>query len=239
MDISSLQLCARFARTPNALNYCGTSRAESAISDCLLKGNCAEFTKELKKFKALHSYLTVIAKKHKRGISDYEVVEAYWIGNKLLNGFDRKDFAKLLSEFAKQGVPQAFIEELEKKSRLQGFEFIPHHSFNVVFVGVGNITGSVEYNIENVNNCLIREGKVIKVGRGKVRLKTRHLIKSGEKFVFTPSEEEFTFDKNLLPNIRGCDHLAVHWGEGCYALTEKQKDSLDFYNRKIISSVVL
>lgn len=156
MDIKALQLASRFSLSPNALGYCGRKSAVKKLKRCIDKGKCAGVEQELKKFIVLYPYLRTISEITGLPEFDYRVIEAYWLGNDLLKQVRAKHYAILLKNFAKQGVPKWLIEELkQKKPRV----FIPNHVFQVTHVGVGKASGSVPYNKETINNCLITINK--------------------------------------------------------------------------------
>ncbi|MBI3887979.1 hypothetical protein HY310_02830 [Candidatus Microgenomates bacterium] len=152
MDTKALQLACQFALPPNSLGYCGSKTGTSKLLKCKNSGVCDGVEEELKKFIVLYPYLKTIGEITKKDPFSYEVVEAYCLGNDLLSKVKNTDFKILLKNFKDQGVPDFLIKELKESPPKK---FIPTHTFQVLFVGVGKASGSVPFNLETVNNCLI------------------------------------------------------------------------------------
>lgn len=150
MDTAGLRLACQFALSPNILGYCGSKMAR--LEDCVEKGMCDHVVKELKKFIVLYPYLKTLAEITGKKPFDYDVVEAYWLGNDLLKMAGLKHYKILLKNFRKQGVPVWLLKELKNNPPKK---FIPTHAFQVLFIGVGRASGSVPFNLKTVNNCLI------------------------------------------------------------------------------------
>jgi hypothetical protein len=148
----ALKLACQFALPPNSLGYCGSKTGTQKLKNCRDGKSCAGVEKELKKFIVLWPYLKTIAEITKKSPFDYEVVEAYCLGNDLLKKVELKHYSLLLKNFKKQGVPNWLVKEL-KNNPLK--KFIPTHAFQVLFVGVGRASGSVPFNRNTVNKCLI------------------------------------------------------------------------------------
>lgn len=164
MDIRALQLEARFSLPPNSLGYCGKDSAAGKFKECIIKGKCKGVVEELKHFIVLYPYLETLAEITKLPIFSYEVIESYWIGNDLLEKAKPEHYDLLLKNFEKQGVPDFFVKELQQKPPKV---FIPNHLFQVLHVGVGRASGAVPFNLQSINNCMIRWGNVIKLIDGK------------------------------------------------------------------------
>jgi len=162
MDKKALQFCARFALQPNLLGFCGRNSAPAKLFDCIVNGNCDGVREELEKFIVLNPYLQTIAEITGKDPFSYEVIEAYWLGNDLLKQIKLEHYQILITNLAKQGVPDFLIAEIKNKIPK---EFIPIHLFNILHVGVGKASGSVPFNLGSINNCMVRWGKVSSKGK--------------------------------------------------------------------------
>ena len=86
--MKGVELAARFAYITNFLRYCGPEEASKQFNEYIEKqDNEKDVEASLKKFEGLYPYLSSIAEKTGKIFTDYDVVEAYWIGNKLLDKF--------------------------------------------------------------------------------------------------------------------------------------------------------
>lgn len=152
MDAKALQLICRFARSPNKKGYCGRGSAEDKFNKCIKFGICDGVEEEIEKFIVLNPYLETIAKLINKPKFSYEVAEAYIFGNDELLKIKNSGYKLLLKNFKKQGVPDWLIKDLAKHPPKK---FIPTHLFQVLHVGVGRASGSVPFNKETIDNCMI------------------------------------------------------------------------------------
>lgn len=226
------QLCSRFAYRPNQLKFCGKTSATEKLLRCIQNGDCSGLEKEITKFKALHSYLKLIADKFRLPLLHYKVSEAYWIGNSLLDQFEQNDFCELVELFAFHGVPDFFLKELKEKFENSGMRFLPHHSFSVLFVGVGQVTSSVRYTLENINNCLIRWGTIREIQNTKYKIKAIRLVR--EKGILEMKNAHEVVEKGHEDNLKVGDIVATHWGSISIKLNEDQLQKLENYTRLLI-----
>jgi hypothetical protein len=204
-------IVTRYSFITNKLRYCGPHDSYLEFLEYIKtkdKKLISKIKDQIKKFEGLYPYLELIAKKHDLDPFDEKVIEAYWIGNDLLDSFDEKDLQEMIMALTKRGLPKTYAKKL-----CDGVpkNMVPHHSFNVVYVGVGKVTGSVEFNIKNINNCLIRHGEVINVGKLTVTLKHRPYVFKDNKIVLGKDViEEFEY----LPefnNLEVEDIVSIHW----------------------------
>src|SRR3989338_6132626 len=133
--MKGIELAARFSYITNSLRFCGPKEASK-------------------------QFLQYLSKKNNKDIFDYEVIEAYWIGNKLLDNFTDDDNKKIIKKLMQRGLPKSIGLDLIKNLPSG---LVPHHNFNVMYVGVGRLTGSVETNLQNMDNYRISYGKVLEV----------------------------------------------------------------------------
>jgi len=239
--MNSLDLISRFAFSPNKLGYCGLDSAQQAFYDCIVDGRCSTVREEVKQFKGLYPYLKTIGEVLDKDWLDYEVVEAYVLGNDCLKKFKVEHYDLLVKNLADQGLPGFFIEEVAKKKPKA---FIPLHLFNVLHIGVGQITGSVEYNLENVNNCMVRWGKVTEVDmkRELARVKINSLIipKRGSqgKYQISNYKYQTNFTPEFVPGLQVGDMVAVHWGQVVKVLEDEEVKSLEKWTKYLLKALV-
>lgn len=231
---SGVRLCSRYSRVPNSLGYCGPESVQKDFIDCITRGNCRNAESALKKFEGLYPYLELIAAKHGKTQFDYEVVEAYWLGNSLLEGFSREEFSKHLDSLVAVGLP-SFISEKLKKNLPENP--MPMHLFNVVFVGVGNITGSVKPNIQNMDKCRVSWGKVVEMNEKTAVIRYAPMVEKEKKAVIGRETEKIVTYDSRITQISIGDLVTVHWDTICEILDSKRKEKLQFYTEKVLESI--
>ena len=231
--MKGIELAARFSYITNALEYCGPKEAGKQIKEYILRRDNEKYLiKSLSRFEGMYPYLKAIADKNKKDVFDYDVVEAYWIGNSLLDSFEDKNIKKIILTLIERGLPKSIGAKLIADLP-SGFK--PHHSFNVFYVGVGRITGSVETTLHNMNKCMISCGKVVNLRKNKILIKTKNIVKKNNKFSFgEETAKTVSFMPELIKNIKKNDFVAVHWDFAPVKLTSKQVKNLDKYTEKTL-----
>lgn len=231
--MDGLELAIRFSYVTNTLQYCGPRDAENIFIRYLeKKDNADEVRKALTRFEGLWPYFSTIAERHKMDLLDHAVVEAYWIGNDLLDSMTRKDNQIIIEKLMKRGLPNSIGGRLIKDMP-EGL--VPHHCFNVFYVGVGHTTGSVETNLSNMNNCRPAWGTVVELLSNALIVNSQSIIMERGKLVVGPDETKTAvFLDKLLPKVKNGDVVALHWGMACTVLTKKQEKNIEKYTNKIL-----
>ncbi len=154
------------------------------------------------------------------------------MGNDELKKVKQKDYFLLLDNFTRQGVPDFFIEELKAKKPKQ---FIPNHLFHVLFIGVGKASGAVPFNLNSINNCMIRWGKVQKLSKKEAIVNLNSLKAKGDKAYFlTKIRTSIPFNPKFTPDLKVGDLVAVHWNLIVKILTKKEEKNLRYWSTKEI-----
>jgi hypothetical protein len=232
INIKALQLASRFSLTPNILGYCGRESAGRKFKNCIIHGNCHEVEEELKKFIVLYPYLKTISKISGLPVFSYPVIESYWFGNNLLKKVNIEHYQILIDNFVKQGVPDFLIKQLQKK---QPKKFIPHHLFQVIYVGVGQASGSVPFNTQSINNCMIRWGKIIKVNKKTANVDVIYLSEIKNKYIIKNKIEKIAYDNKIIPGLKKGIDVAVHWQQIVKILTPGEEKNLKYWTNQIFS----
>ena len=233
--MDGVALCARFSIATNRLRYCGPSDAEPDLYRAITtdEGH-VEARAHLSRFEALMPYLEAIGRKHGLDPFDRRVVEAYWVGNSLLDALDSSDFRDLLDALVRRGLPRSLSRRLG--------DHLPsrplfHHAFHVSFVGVGNVTGHVETTLANMEACrpawgtvCAREGATLRVERSSWAVRDARLAAGPPKIV------EVSFDPRVVPDVRIGSTVALHWGWSALQLDDAQRGALEEYSRRAIES---
>lgn len=227
------ELCVRFSYITNKLRFCGPEEAQPSFYRYLTKkDNKDEVRKDIERFEGLLPYLKAIAGKAGKDILDDEVVEAYWLGNGLLDDFDDEDMKAIITALTKRGLPRSMGKKLIADLPSG---FFPHHDFNVFYVGVGNITQSVDATLQNMDNCRISCGKVMEVvSKDTCMVMTRPLGKKGNQFRLGEEEPKTAVFLPEVTQLKEDDLVALHWGFIPMVLEEKQVENLQKYQQRLL-----
>ncbi|MFJ4918851.1 DUF6390 family protein [Streptomyces sp. NPDC088725] len=223
MSARGALLFARYAYPPNELGYCGPADAAALLRPDATDG----IEQRAREFEGAWSYLEFIAET--AGIPDpldERVVEAYWIGNDLL---DRVDPVALLAR-----MRERFRGQLGGTWRESGDRALAHHSFQVFEVypwarllgAGGNPTA-----LSVLDRCRIRTGLVLHVDGEAATVRSRPLTWDGTMMSAGPWQEEAvrwsTGGMSLLDDLSPGDRVALHWDWVCDLLTEEQATRIE------------
>lgn len=241
MNKQGLLLCAKYSVAPNYFGYCGPDENKSLVDH--LKENIGdkEVQSILSEFETLYLNLTLIAKENKiDDIFDERVVEAYWVGNELLQNVSSRDYTHLLDEKfnLEKKLGSNILGKLSHK--IQTHKIYPHHSFHVfnIFKRTGHDASF--HTLNTMDECRIGFGKlktlnpkaktIIIVMKSLVIIKDKlQLGKLIDKEIKTEYRE-----KIFLKNFKVGDWVSFHWGHVCDILTQNQVRNLKFYTQKAI-----
>lgn len=232
-------LFARYAYPPNALGYCGPAD-HGALLEYAVAGVVDGGLIELESgFTGAWPYLQLIAAS--TGGTDplaAAVVEAYWVGNRLLDRIDPRWLAASIDDrFAiRLGAQRSTLTALAAAGG------VPHHSFHVLAVSpwIGLLrAGFTEGSLLTMDRCRIRRGLVIGVDNGTVLVETDRLTWDGERLEVTSGTSEVvqaaTNGYRLAADVAPGDTVALHWDWVCDRLTPAQTRALDVFTRRSLA----
>jgi hypothetical protein len=192
-----------------------------------------------RQFAGAWPYLELIAgASGRRDPLDTAVVEAYWIGNRLLNGVDGRIFAIHLSERFEARAGRGF----DDLATLAILGAVPHHNFHVFavypWVGLLRAGPAAEEPLRVLNSCRVRWGRVEAVHSGVAEVSGQELHWDGRALRLGPPRVESVLcaaaEGTLVPVIRPGDVVAMHWDWICDVLTARQLDCLRLYTTRIL-----
>ena len=224
--LSGPQLFARYAFMPNRLTYCGGDDNRALFDYCIANATDPGLLQLLRQFSGALPYIRLIAQCNQMGDSfDERAVEAYWLGNELLEGVEaRALYDSLRERFAKQ----MNTKDLELVMGKAPAGAHPHHSFHVLEVCPRN---GWPQSLPFMDNCRISWGKVMSVAQGTLTARVRPLNLEGNNLVL--GEEEIRsvnhqFDgRGFVDNVKAGDQVSIHWGWACQILSAHQVANLD------------
>jgi hypothetical protein len=212
----------RYAFPPNRLGYCGPSD-HAALLDHVASGRHDRGLVELeRRFEGAYPYLALIALAN--GIADPfddRVVEAYWIGNRLLaraGGAPLHD--SLRSRFGRRMDRRSF-DWLTAKLRLGA---VPHHDFHVfdVYTRAGLMNDpAAPVLLETMDACRISWGTVLAVEPDHLLVLRAPLALTGGLALGEPRPERVARQvdgRGFVDEARPGDRVSVHWSWACEVL---------------------
>lgn len=236
MSRAGALLAARFSFMPNRLGYCGPEENRAMLDYLVDQQSDRGLEQILARFAGAFPYYSFIAAAN--GIPDPfdpRVIEAYWIGNELLEHVEVADLRRHLEERFNKRFPakllQSVIGQVPAGAR-------PHHNFHVFSIPVR--TGHLEmpYTLETMDECRISWGRVVADHGDSLLVERQPLAFAGDDVVLGPPSPRSVlrrFDaKTLLSDVAPGDVVAVHWGCACYKLTPRQLRYLEKFTRHLL-----
>ncbi len=225
---NSILTCAKYAYRPNRLGYCGPDQNRELFQ--YLKANEADdgLKENLKKFETLFPYLRHIAHTNKeKNIFSEKVVNAYWIGNNLLeNSGSARLYYHLTDDLElKKKLPQKEIEILREKIPVGANA---HHSFHVF--NIWQRTGHIEnpHTLYTMDECRIGWGRVEGKEEKIINVLYRPLVFENGKLAFGEITAKKIFYE-LKADIQTGDWVSFHWSSFCEALNEESVKNLKYW----------
>lgn len=240
---SGLSTAAAYGLVPNRLGYCGPREAKKRkrLSDFLQgKVNESEILPIMKQFEGAYYYYQLIAQKNNiKDPFDKKVVEAYWIGNNLLEKVKTADLRKMaIKNFTKPGLLP--LKVAQERAKLIPENSKPHHSFHVL--AFGTITGRIDLDSVKLKDiCRVGWGKIISFKDGnlnpRVVVKYQPLIKSSNVKLGKLIVKEIEWNKDIIPEIKIGDRVSFHWGMLVQILTKRDAANLKKYTQNTLKSL--
>ena len=228
--LRGLQLFAKYAYPPNELGYCGPADSR-ALFDYGTSGVVdLGLTEIARGFPGPWPYLTLMA--GTAGIDDpfdVRLVEAYWIGNDLLDQVPTTDFGRMVETYfrPRAGRRYSMLAEAVPVGALA------NHSFHVfgVYPWVGLLrSGRAAEPLHQLDRCRIRWGQVVALHGDEVAVRFQPLAFDGTNLRLGPAEVETVtravggqaFLADLVPG----DWVSMHWHWVCDRLDARQLANL-------------
>lgn len=222
-------LFVRYAYPPNKLGYCGPADADAlaayvtaGVSDPGLRSLVAAFD-------GAYPYLELIAAASGIGDPlDRRVVEAYWVGNRLLRNVDMGLLGRAVTDRFRSRAGRHW-DRLAESVWAGG---LPHHSFHVlaVYPWVGLLReGRIDEPLRVLDRCRIRWGTVERETDGGVLVRSRALEWAGATLRLGPAVlEEVAAAPGV--EVHQNDAVALHWEWVCGRLDSTQLANLRSYS---------
>jgi len=224
----------RYAYPPNERGYCGPSDTASLLRRGGTAAPDAGFHTIAKAFTGAWPYLEMIAAA--AGIPDpldQRVVEAYWIGNELLDRVDSTVVGTTMEGLFGQTVGQQF----SRRALGTATTGLAHHSFHVFcmypWTGLLGHERMHAHALSVLDKCRIRWAQVTDITGGRVSVESQPLVYAGGQLDLGPAAREETKGavqgEDQFEELAVGDWVSVHWDWICDRLTAGQLDALRRY----------
>ena len=222
---------ARYAFMPNRLGYCGGDDNKALFDYCIANQTDPGLELILRRFQAASPYLKLIASSNSiLDPFDCRVVEAYWIGNELLDRVDLTGFYNSLRERFTNYLDPKTLGYLLGKPPLGARA---HHSFHVF--DVHSRTGTLENTLDTMESCRIGWGRVKEVCAECFFVEHQPLVmESGKLALGAPRDKKVMRQIDSSGFTAGCnagDLISFHWDWACGILSQRQVQNLERYTR--------
>ena len=227
---SGLLLFIRYGFMPNHLGYCGGNDNELLFEHATAGVPDPRLAPLLAKFTGAVPYLRTIAGAN--GIADPfdpRVVDAYWVGNRLLEAVEARQLHRSLEErFGKQLTGRLREQVLRKPP--QGAR--PYHLFHVL--DVYRHLESQEIGMAAMDSCRVSWGRVTAVEGASLLVDRRPLV-SGEAGLHlgAPRSERALraiSGRGFVDEVTVGDWVSLHWGWTCEVLDERRLAALQHWS---------
>lgn len=218
-------LFVRYAYPPNRLGYCGPEDVEALVTYGVSGISDPGLRQLVMAFEGAYPYLELIAATAGiRDPLDRRVVEAYWIGNRLLMGIDMALLGRSMTERFRGRAGR----DWDRVAEAVWAGGLAHHSFHVfaVYPWVGLMReGRIPEPLRVLDRCRIRWGKVQAVDGDAVTVVSRHLVWVDGTLVLAEPRIEVVSASPTVTVVAG-DWVSLHWEWVCDRLTARQLANL-------------
>jgi hypothetical protein len=220
----------RYAFMPNRLRYCGGDDNRTIFEYALADATEPPLVAMLRKFNGALPYLSLIARGN--GIADpfdERVVEAYWIGNALLERVEARDLYDSLRARYGRELPARVMDLVSAKAPAGAR---PHHSFHVFDVWRQSERATADV-LAMLDSCRISWASVVAVEGVELIVDRRPVrLRAGKLVLAEPQRERVTRmieGSGFATGAKVGDVVSLHWGWVCELLDERGRASLERY----------
>jgi hypothetical protein len=216
-------LFARYAYAPNALGYCGADEPRTLLEYGDAKASDPGLAELARTFEGAWPYLTLIAAANRIDDPlDPRVVDAYWVGNGLLEAVSPDGLARHVEDRFRGRVGRGWEGLLQAVAA----GAVPHHSFHVfaVYPWLGLMrTGVVDEPLRVLDQCRTTPAKVLSVDGDRAHVLAPLLSWTGSELRLGPwaprdvhwRADGLAFADALQPG----DWVSLHWDFVCERLS--------------------
>ena len=209
---------ARYAYPPNELGYCGPDAAGQLLEQVAAGAADGDLRRLLRGFEGAWPYLELIAAANRIGDPlDDRVVEAYWVGNALLDRVGPRLLGDSLEDRFRPRAGRSFAALVAPVPA----GAVPHHSFHVfgVYPWLGLLReGRLDEPLRVLDRCRIRWGQVRSVDGGAAVVRSRPLVWDGHRLALGDARDETAMVGLHHRGLRPGAWCSLHWEWVCEEL---------------------
>ena len=219
-------LFARYAYAPNALGYCGADEPRTLLEYGDAQASDRGLSELARTFDGAWPYLQLIAAANRIDDPlDPRVVDAYWVGNGLLDNVGSSSLARHVEDRFRGRVGRGWQDILDTVAS----GAVPHHSFHVfaVYPWLGLMrTGIVDEPLRVLDQCRTTPARVLAVEGDRAEVIAPLLAWSGRELRLGPwshrdvhwRADGLAFAETLQPG----DWVSLHWDFVCERMTSSR-----------------
>ncbi|HET8743661.1 MAG TPA: DUF6390 family protein [Gaiella sp.] len=234
-------LFARYAYPPNALGYCGADETQELLDYASAGASDGGLAELVRTFEGAWPYLSLIAAANRiKDPLDPRVVEAYWVGNGLLDRVRADDLARHVEDRFRGRIGRTWRRVLDTVAA----GAVPHHAFHVfaVYPWLGLLrTGVVDEPLRVLDQCRTTPAIVQATDGDTARVLARDLTWDGRTLALGGWESRDVRWRDegraLVPDLRPGDWVALHWDVVCDRLTPPAAARLEHVTRRVLAAV--
>ncbi|MGH8962779.1 MAG: DUF6390 family protein [Jatrophihabitantaceae bacterium] len=226
----------RYAFPPNFHGSCGPPDSQGLFQygvTAVVDGGLRELARQ---FAGAWPYLELISSVSGVGDPlDRRVVEAYWVGNRLLDRVGAGPLRGSMDERFRLRTGREF----GKLAEAVAAGGMPHHSFHVfcIYPWVGLLGDDRRYEqaLMVLDRCRVRWGRVREVRPDQLAVESQPLLFEHGRLLLGPPRlevvERTLNGVGLVPQFAVGDWVSMHWEWVCDRLTPRQLKALCHYTR--------
>jgi len=233
-------LFARYAFGPNRLGYCGPEDAAELFGEATRAGDLGALRRQAEQFEGAYPYLQLIASSN--GLDDpldARVVEAYWLGNDLLDNVSGADFGRSLETRFRRRLRGDGWHWLSDKPNV-GAQ--PMHAFHVldVFPRLGLMrSGAIDNALQVMDSCRIRWGRVLERDGDFLVVSAVPLSMVEGRLQLGAARVErvrgWQDGTGFIGDVAQGDVISIHWDWACDTLDARGLTALQRWTRRELS----
>lgn len=233
-------LFARYAYPPNALGYCGADTPRTLLEYGDARASDTGLAELARTFDGAWPYLTLIAGANRIADPlDPRVVEAYWVGNKLLDRIGPHDLARhVQSQFhGRLGGSEHRVVDVVAHGA------VPHHCFHVfaVYPWLGLLrSGIVDEPLHVLDQCRTTVARVERLDGDNALVHTQPLVWKDRTLRLgdcAPRTVRWRDGGRSLVQPQPGELISLHWDFICDTLTPQAAYRLDWTTRRLLAAV--